>query len=239
MNLKQYFTFFIITFLASCVPVGKQSELDIDNKQLVNSITSREHKWDFKRTSEYTLSDANKLKIQSGVYLVSLNPTNNSEATFNGTHDGTEFTGGSLTMIKRDHIGFRPDTLIPNKASNLVGHWPMDNNWQDRINSNNGTAVADATFTEESLVGYYAGDFDGTGDGVTVPHASELSLETLSISVKFKPTGNGKLKLKKRGLRHILTKQSRKTKRQLRKTGYVHEADTPRIKRALPYLAKA
>jgi large subunit ribosomal protein L35 len=55
------------------------------------------------------------------------------------------------------------------------------------------------------------------------------------MAKRFRKTGSGKFKMKKRGLRHILTKHSRKTKRKLRKAGYVHQADVARIARALPY----
>jgi large subunit ribosomal protein L35 len=48
-------------------------------------------------------------------------------------------------------------------------------------------------------------------------------------------TATGKLKLKRRGLRHILEKKSSGTKRQYRKTGYVHESDVARVKACLPY----
>ena len=57
-----------------------------------------------------------------------------------------------------------------------------------------------------------------------------------SIAKRFARTGTGKLKLKKSGLRHILTKRSPKSKRQKRAVGYVHAADMKRIERALPYL---
>ncbi len=50
---------------------------------------------------------------------------------------------------------------------------------------------------------------------------------------RFRKTAKGKIKRKQSHLRHILTKKSRKRKRQLRKSGFVSRADTARIKRLL------
>ena len=57
-----------------------------------------------------------------------------------------------------------------------------------------------------------------------------------AVAKRFRATGTGKLKLKRRGLRHILTKHSSNSKRKLRKAGYVHSSDQARIKRALVYV---
>ncbi|MFR1707562.1 MAG: 50S ribosomal protein L35 [Clostridium sp.] len=53
---------------------------------------------------------------------------------------------------------------------------------------------------------------------------------------RFKKTGTGKLKRSKAFRRHILTKKSRKTKRNLRKIGYVSSAQEKVMKKLLPYL---
>ena len=53
---------------------------------------------------------------------------------------------------------------------------------------------------------------------------------------RFKLTGTGKLKRAKAFKSHILTKKSSKTKRNLRKAGYVSEAQEKVIKKLLPYL---
>ena len=53
---------------------------------------------------------------------------------------------------------------------------------------------------------------------------------------RFKKTGTGKLKRAKAFKSHILTKKSSKTKRNLRKTGYVSEAQEKVMKKLLPYL---
>lgn len=52
---------------------------------------------------------------------------------------------------------------------------------------------------------------------------------------RFKKTGNGKFKVGKGFRRHLLTKKTRKTKRNLRRTGYVSSVDHAHIARALPY----
>lgn len=53
---------------------------------------------------------------------------------------------------------------------------------------------------------------------------------------RFKKTGTGKLKRAKAFKSHILTKKSSKTKRNLRKTGYVCKAQEKVMKKLLPYL---
>lgn len=53
---------------------------------------------------------------------------------------------------------------------------------------------------------------------------------------RFKATGSGKLKRSKAYKRHILTKKSSKTKRNLRQSGLVSKGDQSRIARLLPYI---
>ncbi|GAA0114545.1 MULTISPECIES: 50S ribosomal protein L35 [Clostridium] len=53
---------------------------------------------------------------------------------------------------------------------------------------------------------------------------------------RFKKTGTGKLKRAKAFKSHILTKKSSKTKRNLRKTGYVSVTQEKAMKKLLPYL---
>jgi large subunit ribosomal protein L35 len=50
---------------------------------------------------------------------------------------------------------------------------------------------------------------------------------------RFSLTANGKVKRKKAFKSHILTKKTTKRKRQLRKQGYVSDADSNRVKRML------
>jgi large subunit ribosomal protein L35 len=53
---------------------------------------------------------------------------------------------------------------------------------------------------------------------------------------RFRKTGTGKLKRAKAFKSHILTKKSSKTKRNLRKAGYVSKAQIKVMKKLLPYL---
>ncbi len=50
---------------------------------------------------------------------------------------------------------------------------------------------------------------------------------------RFKKTGNGKVKRRKAGKSHILTKKTTKKKRHLRRETTVDKADVKRIKRML------
>ncbi len=56
-----------------------------------------------------------------------------------------------------------------------------------------------------------------------------------SASKRYKMTANGKIKYKKQGLRHILTKKSSKRKRNLRKAGILSDPETKKAKVLLPY----
>ena len=53
---------------------------------------------------------------------------------------------------------------------------------------------------------------------------------------RFKKTGTGKLKRNKAYKRHILTKKSPKTKRNLRKATLVDKSNVKNMKKILPYL---
>ena len=53
---------------------------------------------------------------------------------------------------------------------------------------------------------------------------------------RFRATGSGKLKRSKAYKRHILTKKSANTKRNLRKSATMSKGDQSRIARLLPYI---
>lgn len=53
---------------------------------------------------------------------------------------------------------------------------------------------------------------------------------------RFKKTGTGKLKRNKAYRRHILTKKSRKTKRNLRKPAMTDKSNVKNMKKILPYI---
>lgn len=57
-----------------------------------------------------------------------------------------------------------------------------------------------------------------------------------SVAKRFKVTGSGKLKRNKAYKRHILTKKSPKTKRNLRKAAMTNASDEKVMKKLLPYL---
>jgi len=52
---------------------------------------------------------------------------------------------------------------------------------------------------------------------------------------RFKKTATGKVKRSQAFLRHILTSKEQKRKRGLRSGTLVSEADTPKVKRMIPY----
>lgn len=56
-----------------------------------------------------------------------------------------------------------------------------------------------------------------------------------AASKRYSFTGSGKVKYKKQGLRHILTKKSTKRKRNLRKAGILSDAETATVKKLMPY----
>ena len=56
-----------------------------------------------------------------------------------------------------------------------------------------------------------------------------------SAASRYKVTGTGKVKYKKQGLRHILTKKSSKRKRKLRHLGTMSPVEAKRARRLLPY----
>jgi large subunit ribosomal protein L35 len=52
---------------------------------------------------------------------------------------------------------------------------------------------------------------------------------------RYTVTGSGKVKYKKMGMRHILSKKTTKRKRHLRKAGLLSPAEEKRAKQLLPY----
>ena len=56
-----------------------------------------------------------------------------------------------------------------------------------------------------------------------------------SAAKRYKLTGNGKIRYKKQGLRHILTKKKSKRKRNLRHAAILSDVETKRINQLLPY----
>ncbi|MDD4011343.1 MAG: 50S ribosomal protein L35 [Sphaerochaetaceae bacterium] len=52
---------------------------------------------------------------------------------------------------------------------------------------------------------------------------------------RYSVTGTGKVRFKKQGLRHILTKKTTKRKRNLRASGILCDIEAKRAKAMLPY----
>lgn len=56
-----------------------------------------------------------------------------------------------------------------------------------------------------------------------------------SAAKRYRVTGSGKVRFKKQGLRHILTKKTTKRKRNLRKGAILAKAEAKNVKTLLPY----
>lgn len=57
-----------------------------------------------------------------------------------------------------------------------------------------------------------------------------------AVAKRFHVTGTGKIRYKRQGLRHILTKKSRKRKSDLRKPGFLaSKTEVKTVKALLPY----
>ena len=56
-----------------------------------------------------------------------------------------------------------------------------------------------------------------------------------AASKRFRVTGSGKIKHKKRGLRHCLEHRSKDAKRGLGQIGYVSDADYRNVRELIPY----
>lgn len=56
-----------------------------------------------------------------------------------------------------------------------------------------------------------------------------------SVAKRFSITGTGKVRYKKQGLRHILTKKTTKRKKNLRHPGILAECEAKKIRKELPY----
>jgi large subunit ribosomal protein L35 len=55
---------------------------------------------------------------------------------------------------------------------------------------------------------------------------------------RYKLTGSGKVRYKKQGLRHILTKKNAKRKRRLRLPAILSSVETKRVRQLMPYAGR-
>jgi large subunit ribosomal protein L35 len=60
-----------------------------------------------------------------------------------------------------------------------------------------------------------------------------------SAAKRYHVTATGKVRFKKQGLRHILTKKNAKRKRRLRLSATLSPVETKRVRRLLPYANKS
>lgn len=56
-----------------------------------------------------------------------------------------------------------------------------------------------------------------------------------SAAKRYHLTGTGKVRYKKQGSRHILTKKTTKRKRNLRAAGILNESEAKKVRKMLPY----
>jgi large subunit ribosomal protein L35 len=59
-----------------------------------------------------------------------------------------------------------------------------------------------------------------------------------SASKRYHVTGTGKVRYKKQGLRHILTKKNAKRKRRLRLSATLSPVESKRVRQLMPYARK-
>jgi large subunit ribosomal protein L35 len=59
-----------------------------------------------------------------------------------------------------------------------------------------------------------------------------------AASKRYHVTGTGKVRYKKQGLRHILTKKNAKRKRRLRLPAILSHVEEKRVKQLMPYAGK-
>ena len=60
-----------------------------------------------------------------------------------------------------------------------------------------------------------------------------------SAAKRYHVTGTGKVRYKKQGLRHILTKKTAKRKRRLRLSATLSPVESKRIKKLMPYAKRS
>ncbi len=110
-----------------------------------------------------------------------------------GTHNGTIFDN-SNSYLRIDQSGSPTNNAELESSwtpqwNNLQAYLKMNNNWNDSVHSNNGTAQNGATFSSSSKIGTYAGNFDGVNDYVSIPDTSTLSpTDKVTVMIWIKPS---------------------------------------------------
>ena len=193
MRMYKLFLFlFIVLLVAACNQLGS-----IDTSEFDESFGGEENKrilrpffysWPYVDSAKYS-ADSTKISISSGADLQTLDQTHNSTTEFaSGTHMGTSYTGGVLTIgstacnpVSSNCIDH--DSSWTPQWANLTNYWKMDEaSWNgttdevvDSIGGNHGVRVSTATTSSSAKIGAAAGVFNGTTDYVDLGTALDPS----------------------------------------------------------------
>ena len=92
----------------------------------------------------------------------------------------------------------------------------------------------------QSLLNHHSRELLSTGQSHRTQSRTDITMPKVKTSraaaKRFKVTGTGKLKRNKAYKRHILTKKTTKTKRNLRKATMTDETNVKNMKKILPYM---
>jgi hypothetical protein len=146
--------------------------------------------WEFADSSQYTY-DSDKIVFSGGRATLKGVDTQLSGTDFlGGTHVGTSYSGGVLSLNPVDLTGIEISSLWVPTAPHLVAHWSLNGSWQDSVRSHHGTSSG-VTFSGAAKLGSQAADFSGAGNYVSVPNHADLKPANISVSLWFKSTNPG------------------------------------------------
>lgn len=171
--------------LTFTVSDGNTSANDSFSFQVIPTFSKT---WDFSTAGDYVY-DSNIFQFSSGeASPLSANIAHTSTNFSSGTLYQSEIASSKLTNVSTiTNPGASVNTILPNRTSDQVAYYRMDNNWNDSSsNSYNGTAYGNATFTTSAKVNTHAGSFDGDGDYVNVPGLDPDNYSELTVSLWFK-----------------------------------------------------
>lgn len=113
--------------------------------------------------------------------------------TLTGTYYDTTYSFLRLDQTATPTNHSELDSGWAPQWSSLISYWKLNNNWNDSVGSNHGSAVGAATFTTTAKLGSHAANFDGNPNymesvGPTnIPNGSA----DRTICAWIKPSGNG------------------------------------------------
>ncbi len=145
--MKLHFVFFL-ALLSSCNPYG--------NNQIVDS--------------GFGDKDGSAPKI---VVVDQTDDDNSSSGFGGGTHDGTIFSNGVLSLDSATNNAELNESWTP-QWSNMVAYWKFENDWLDYFNVNNGVVGGNPSFVNNKRLGAKSADFDGN-DYVVIPDHPSLN----------------------------------------------------------------